>query len=314
MWVVLFVISALEGDVKALCKAVTKVVGCTALKGNTVVHHWLDCICFLSTGKLFFLCLSTDNSRDSQGFLVEIRINLEHSKGFFPCLLLSFVHCMTLLPQKLACTQEWTGSFLPSYNRAPLVIKLWQISVCFNNLAVMLTKQGFRGWANTKSFVKLFVTANSYPSTFRSKALNMVLLLLEQTFGDKHRHIHIFVTCFLKSSVKVSLDILPDSITVWTDNHTSLNTAIINKLCLFYNVGVPLCKVLITACNGRNKLFVISHFHKPLSSLLRIVFIIQKTYCFFKYNHKIGGKHLIFAKKEGRKTDPLLINQIYLKK
>ena len=310
----LFVISALEGDVKALCKAVTKVVGCTTLKGNAVVHHRFDCICFLSTGKLFFLCLSADNSRDSQGFLVEIRINLEHSKGFFPCLLLSFVHCMTLLPQKLACTQEWTGSFLPSHNRAPLVIKLWQISVCFNNFAVMLAKQGFGCWANTKSFVKLFVTANSYPSTFRGKALNMVLFLLEQAFGNKHRHINIFVTCFLKSSVKVSLDILPDSITVWTNNHTSLNTAIINKLCLFYNVGVPLCKVLVTACNGRNKLFVISHFHKPLSSLLRIVFIIQKTYCFFKYNHKIGGKHLIFAKrKEGRKTDPLLINQIYLK-
>jgi len=76
MWIMRLIVPTLESNVKLLCKAITKVMRCTTLKCNTVVHHWFNSVCFFSTGKFFFFCFSTDNSRNSKCFLIEVSINL----------------------------------------------------------------------------------------------------------------------------------------------------------------------------------------------------------------------------------------------
>ncbi len=86
----------------------------------------------------------------------------------------------------------------------------------------MLAEKCFGCRPYAKPFGKLFLTAVSDPCNLGSKARNMVLFLLQKAFGDKHGHIDIFVSCFLKASVKVLLNKLPYSIAIWPDNHTTL--------------------------------------------------------------------------------------------
>ena len=208
---------------EALCKAVAEVVRGTALQSNAVVHHRLTCIGFFCACKFFLFGLSADYRRNCKRFSVEALVNVEHTQCFFSCLFLCFVHCVTFLPQELGSTQERTCCLFPSNNTAPLIVKLGQITVCIDYLLVMLAEKRFGSRANAKTLGKLFLSSDCYPRTFGSKSLNVVFFLLKQAFGDKHWHIDILVTCFLKSAVKVSLYIFPDCIAVRSDYHTSLD-------------------------------------------------------------------------------------------
>ena len=109
----------------------------------------------------------------------------------------------------------------------------------------MLTEECLGSRTDTKSVLQLLISAVSYPCDFGSEALNMVLFLLEKAFGDEHRHTNILVACSLEHTVKDSLDILPDSIAVGTDDHTALDACILYQLCLFADIGIPLSEVLV---------------------------------------------------------------------
>ena len=126
-----------------------------------------------------------------------------------------------------------------------------------DNLLVVFAEKCFRRRTNAKSLLKLFASAVCYPCNLGSKALNVVLFLLEQAFGDKHRHTNVFVSRFLEHTVKNALNILPDSIAVGSYNHTALNACVLNKLSLFADVCVPLSEILVHRGNGVNHFFII---------------------------------------------------------
>ena len=175
--------------IKCFCKSVTEIVRSTTLKSYTVVHHRLNGIGFERTRKFFLFGLSTGNRRNCKSFTIEILIALEHTESFLSCSLLIFMHSMSLLPQKLRRTEEWTSCFLPSYNVTPLIVKLRKITIRMNYILVMLTEKCFRGRTNSQTLGKSVLTAKCYPCTFRRKAFNVILFSLQKTFGNKHRHI-----------------------------------------------------------------------------------------------------------------------------
>ena len=111
------------------------------------------------------------------------------------------------------------------------------------DILVMLAEERLGGRAHDKALGEMILSADSNYSTFGRKAVDVILLLLEQAFGDKHRHIYVLVSESLESCVEVVLDILPNSVSVGADDHTALNARVIYQLCLFYNVGVPLSKI-----------------------------------------------------------------------
>ena len=78
----------------------------------------------------------------------------------------------------------------------------------------MVAEKSFRCRSYAKSLLKLFTSAVCNPRNLRSKAFNVVLFLLQKTFRNKHRHIHVFVACFLKHS---ELDVNKE---LWTANRT----------------------------------------------------------------------------------------------
>ena len=129
----------------------------------------------------------------------------------------------------------------------------------------MLAEKSLGGGTDAEPVLKLLAAAVSYPCNLGSEALNVILFLLEQAFGNEHRHANIFVTCSLEHTVKYSLDIFPYSIAVRTYYHTALNACIFNKLSLFAYVCVPFCEILVHRGNGVNHFFIVlCHFGKLL--------------------------------------------------
>ena len=246
------------GNAERSCKAVTEVVGGTALQRITVVHHGLNGIGSHSTRELFLLGLLTDDSGDCQHVAVEIAVDVQHSDGLLLCLFCSFVHGVALLPKELGGTQEGTGGLFPTHDVAPLVIQLGQVTVGLNDGAIVLAEQRFGGRTDCQTLGQLVLTANGDPSALGCKALNVILFLLKQGLGDQHGHVHVLVTRSLKSCVQILLDIFPDRIAVGTDDHAAVHTGIIHQLSLLDNVGVPLTEVNVHGCDLFN-LFFFSH-------------------------------------------------------
>ena len=107
----------------------------------------------------------------------------------------------------------------------------------------MFAEKCFRRGTDTKLFFQFVLSAVGNPSNLGRKSLDVILFLLQKTFGNEHRHTYVFMSCCLKHSVENALNILPNCVTVRTYNHTSLYAGVFDKLRLLYDVGVPLGKV-----------------------------------------------------------------------
>ena len=179
---------------KCLCKAVAEIVRGSRLQCLTVVHKCLDGICVLCARKSLFFGLNTLNYGHSKHVFTEIGIDVEHFNCFSLSFLCRCVNCMSLLPKKFSCAEERSCGLFPTDNRHPLIVELRQITVRMDNLLVVFAEKCFRRRTNAKSLLKLFASAVCYPCNLGSKALNVILFLFEETFGDEHRHTNIFMS------------------------------------------------------------------------------------------------------------------------
>ena len=135
-----FVLTVLELDFKGFGKVVAEVVGGTCLQALAVVHHRFDGVSSLCAGKLFRVGLFAADNRHSQLLLTEVSIDIQDALGFRDCILSGFVHGVAFLPEEFAGTQERTGGFFPTNDAAPLVVQLWQVTVGFDDVFVVVAE------------------------------------------------------------------------------------------------------------------------------------------------------------------------------
>ena len=233
------------GNIKGASKAVAEVVRRSRLKSLAVVHESLDAVGVLGTCELVGGSLYALDNRNRKIALVEVCVNVQHLNSLLACLLRGGVHSVALLPEELTGSEEGTSGLLPTNDRAPLIVELGKVAVGVDNVSVMLAEESLGSRTNAKLLGELFCAAVSYPCNLGSKARNVILLLLEKRFGNEHRHIYVLVTELLESGVKDSLNILPDSVAVGANDHTSLYAGVVDKIGLLYDVGVPFCEVLV---------------------------------------------------------------------
>ena len=144
---------------------------------------------------------------------------------------------MTLLPQKFHGSQEGTCCFFPTNNGAPLIIQLGQVSVGLHDVCIMLAEQGFGSGTDTNAFLQLLFAAVGYPCNLGRKAFYMIFFLLQQAFGDEHRHIYIFYACFLEAVIQLSLQKLPDGIAIGAVDEHALDGGVVDQFRLLAHVG-----------------------------------------------------------------------------
>ena len=133
-----------------------------------------------------------------------------------------------------------------------LIVYFRQITVRMNISGVEIAEQCLRSWTYTHTLLKRLQSSVCYPCYFRCKTFYMIFFFLKQTFRDQHRHVYILYAGLFESAIQLMLDILPDCIACWFDRHTSFYAGIIDQLCFFYHIGIPLCKIFIHRCDCFN--------------------------------------------------------------
>ena len=93
----------------------------TALESLAILHHCLDGISVEGTGETLSLTLHTLQYRNTHIVLSKLSVNLQHLLSLCLSLFLGSMSGMTLLPEELRGTEEWTGTHLPTHYVAPLV-------------------------------------------------------------------------------------------------------------------------------------------------------------------------------------------------
>ena len=53
---------------------------------------------------------------------------------------------------------------------------------------------------------------------------------LQEALRDKHRHIHILNAYFFETGIQILLDVFPNGITIWLNDHTAFNAGVILSL------------------------------------------------------------------------------------
>ena len=251
-------------DAKRMREAVTEVMAGARLQCLPIMHQGFNGKGVCCTCKAFLFCFFALYNGDCQYITAEIRINIQHLDGSFLCLLCGCVCGMTLLPQKFHGSQEGACCFFPTNNGAPLIIQLGQVSVGLHDVCIMLAEQGFGSGTNTNAFLQLLFAAVGYPCNLGRKAFYMILFLLQQAFGDEHRHIYIFYACFLEAVIQLSLQKLPDGIAIRADDHAALQAGICRQVSFFYNVRIPLGKIHFHIGDGFYKFLFFCHLISSL--------------------------------------------------
>ena len=73
----------------------------------------------------------------------------------------------------------------------------------------------------------------------------MILLLLEQTLRNQHRHGHIGMSGALKVCVQLLLNVLPNGIAIGAEDKHALGAGIVNQLCLGADISIPFGEIHI---------------------------------------------------------------------
>ena len=90
-----------------------------------------------------------------------------------------------------------------------------------DDICVVFAEQDFGGGADAKALGQLFLSAMCYPGDFGGEACYVIFFFLEEAFGDKHRHIYVFVAGGFEAAVEFGLDVFPYCVAVGADDHAA---------------------------------------------------------------------------------------------
>ena len=107
----------------------------------------------------------------------------------------------------------------------------------------MLAEKRLRGGPDAQALRQLLAAAMGDPGDFRSKALNMILLPLEQRLGDEHGHGHVDMARFLEATIQIVPDPFPQGIAVGLDDHEAFDRGIIGQFGFPDDVRIPLGEI-----------------------------------------------------------------------
>ena len=165
--------------------------------------------------------------------------------------------------------QERARGLLPAHHADPLVIQLRQITPGLDNICIMLAEQRLRRGAHAKPLRQLFRAAVRHPCDLGRKALYMILLLLEERFGDKHRHANVFMPGLFKLFIEHALNILPNRVAIRAEDQAAAHAGIVDQLGLFHDIRVPLGEVLPHRGDRFDHLFILCHRFSSFQAHMR---------------------------------------------
>src|SRR5260370_41827769 len=103
-----------------------------------------------------------------------------------------------------------------------------------------MANNGLARRANSKRLFEFFAASTRHPCKFWSETLDMFRFFLDKTTWNEQWKVSIEYSSFFEASIHKSLNILPDSITIRSDDHTASYRRIIFQLSFTRNRAIPL--------------------------------------------------------------------------
>ncbi len=226
----------------------------TRLQGLTVLHKGLYSERIFSTRETFVLTLMAYDHGKRHPLGGELLIDAYHLLGLRQSLFPRGMSRVPLLPQKLGRAKKQAGTHLPAHHVGPLITENRQIAIRVNPVLICVPDDSLRGGAHYELLFEPGIRVDNDPltvgivletivgnhSALFGETLHMVRLLAEKRFGYEQREIGVFVPRLLEHLIESGLHLLPNSITVRLDNHTSAYGRIFRKARFNYQIIIPL--------------------------------------------------------------------------
>ena len=229
-------------------------MGCTCLKGLSVLHQSLDCHGVKGSGESLVRALVAYNHRKGHPIAGKVRIDIHHLCSLVNSLLLGSMGCVAFLPEEFGSAEEKPCTHFPTNNISPLVAKNRQVTPRSHPVFIGIPYNGFGGRSHNEFFFESGRRIDNHSravrighesvmgdhSTFFRKSLNVLSFTAEEGFRNEKREICILMPCFLEHLVKYTLHFFPNCISVWFDDHTSPYCGTLRQICFYYKIVIPL--------------------------------------------------------------------------
>ena len=138
---------------------------------------------------------------------------------------------VSLLPEEFTSAQERTGGFLPTDDRAPLVVFYREIIVRVDDIFEVVAEESFTGGSYDHLFSELFVSTSCDNCTFWSKAGDVIFFFLKKRHWDKRGKIDISDSNRFDFLVEIALNLFPKGIAIGAVIDKSFGVSIAHELC-----------------------------------------------------------------------------------
>ena len=215
------------------------------LEGLAVLHHALDGIGGLGTGKLLLVGLAALDHRHGQRIPAEVSVAVELLLRLRHSLLGGLVNGVALLPPEFPAAQEGAGGLFPADHGTPLIIEHGELAIGLEDAVPVVAEHGLGGRPERQPLLQLVAAAHGDPGHLRGKAVDQFAFLFQQALRDQRGHRHVFVAGFFELTVHDPLNVLPDGVAVWTQDHKSLHAGIVDQLRLLADIRIPLGEIVL---------------------------------------------------------------------
>mmetsp|Transcript_28833 Transcript_28833/g.52959 ORF Transcript_28833/g.52959 Transcript_28833/m.52959 type:complete len:435 (-) Transcript_28833:189-1493(-) len=241
-------------DIEHLTKILAQAVAGGTLDGLAGLRdEGFDSGSVKGTGELLLATLASLDDRDGQEVLIHLAVELEDFEDLGLSLSLRGKGSVALLPQEFTGADEGSGILeLPTDNISPLVKTEGKITVTANPLTVVRVHDGFRSGSNGNGLFHGSVTGLSHPCDLRSETLDMVLLGVQDVFGNEKGKIGVFHTTGLDLFVKPALNNLPHGISTGSEDITTRNIIVADQFASNDKLSVPVTEV-VTLLSSKTK-------------------------------------------------------------
>ena len=243
-------------------------MGSAGLECLSVLHHRLDGEGVKRTCEPLVRALVSHDDRHCHIVPGKVRIYIHHPLGLVLSLLRSGMGRVALLPEDLGGTEEEPRPHLPADYIGPLVAHDREVSPGLDPILVCAPYDCLGSRPDNEFLLEFGCRINHYSIAFRVihkpvmghyRALlgetgHVLCLTAEEGLRYEKREICILCTRFLELGIENSLHLLPNSISVRFDYHTSPHRGLLRKFRLDHKVTVPL-RVILRAFG-----YLISHF------------------------------------------------------
>ena len=197
-------VRVLDDNVEHLGEVLAETVGSCGLDTTTRCgNETLDGRCVQSTRELLLLRLDTGDDGHGEEVLKDAAVEVKNVEYLLVGLLLGEECGVALLPEELARAQERLRVLeLPAHDRVPLVKLKREVTVALNPLGVVGVHRSLGCRADGDGLLEFGLACAGNPGDFRRKALDVVLLALENLLGDKHGEVGVLDTEFLDLAVE----------------------------------------------------------------------------------------------------------------